>query len=317
MPTATEAARAALHRLAQLGLPPTPENFQRFFAEAMGGGADPAQPRPLAAGPGDPGSEARELMQAVRRFAEQLVDATGSLAEDIGERNAELKQSMGSMDALADLVAEPEVATLLGTVLSITTNMHATVEASHAELLRTRDEIEQLKVELQQSREWMQQDPLTGMQNRRGMDAMLTREVARARRSGTALSVSMLDLDKFKSVNDTFGHHAGDRVLVHMAEISKSVLRETDIIVRYGGEEFLLILPDTDINGARFVLDRLQLVVNKTPLVYEGRKIAVSFSAGLAQLKADENGSALVIRADRAMLQAKAEGRNRIVAAEG
>jgi len=316
VPTATEAARAALHRLSQLGLPPTPDNFQRFFTEAIGGAGMPAQARPMAGSPAGVSAETQELVQAVRRFAEQLAEATGSLAQDIGEQNAELKQSMDSFDTLAGEPAPPEVSQLLGTVLSITTSMHATVQASHSELVRTREEIEHLRMELQQSRQWMQQDPLTGMQNRRGMDVVLVREVARARRGGHALSVAMLDIDHFKQVNDTFGHAAGDRALVHLSEVTKSVLRETDIMVRYGGEEFLMILPDTDVNGAQFVVDRLRLVVQKTPLIYESRKIALTFSAGVAQLRTDENGSALVIRADQAVLQAKREGRNRIVVAE-
>ena len=314
MTTATELARAALHRLAALGLPPTPENFQRFYAEAGSGREAVPVPVPVAPPPHTTSaSEARELMAAVRRFAEQLAEATGSLALDIDQHNEQLRQSVSS---LADAITEPQLGTLLSGVLEITSTMQSTVQASHVELLRTREEIEQLKVELQQSREWMLQDPLTGMQNRRGMDDMLGREVARARRSGAALSVAMLDLDKFKTVNDTYGHHAGDRVLVHMADITRSVLRESDVVVRYGGEEFLLILPDTDINGARFMLDRLQLVVQKTPLIHEGRRIAVAFSAGLAQLRPDDNSASLVIRADRAMLQAKAEGRNRVLVAE-
>ncbi len=316
VPTATEAARAALHRLSQLGLPPTPENFQRFFTEAIGGEGMPAQARPMAGSPASASAETQELAQALRRFAEQLAEATGSLAQDIGEQNAELKLSMDSFDTLAGEPAPPEVSELLGTVLSITTSMHATVQASHSELVRTREEIEHLRLELQQSRQWMQQDPLTGMHNRRGMDVVLVREIARARRGGHALSVAMLDIDHFKQVNDTFGHAAGDRALVHLSEITRSVLRETDIMVRYGGEEFLMILPETDLNGAQFVVDRLRLVVQKTSLVYESRKIALTFSAGVAQLRTDENGSALVIRADKAVLQAKREGRNRIVVAE-
>jgi len=314
--SASENARAALHRLSQLGLPPTPENFQRFYVEAAGGDESPAQGRPVGGTPAETNGEARELMQAVRRFAEQLSQATGSLAEDIEQRNAELKVSMDSMETLGVGPEPPQVSSLLSTVLSITSTIHTTVEASHAELQRTREEIEQLKHELQQSREWMQQDPLTGMQNRRGMDAVLLREVARARRSGSVLSLSMIDIDHFKKLNDSYGHHAGDRALVHLAEITRSVLRETDIVVRYGGEEFLMIFPETDLNGARFVVDRLKLVVQKTPLIYEGRKISLNFSAGIAQLQPDENGSALVLRADRAVLQAKRDGRNRIVVAQ-
>jgi diguanylate cyclase len=319
VPTATETARAALLRLTQLGLPPTPENFQRFFAEASG--ADPARPmpahgRPVMGTQAEGTAEAREMIQAVRRFAEQLFEATGTLADGIGQKNEELRVSMGSVDSLASMLDDPEVSTLLNTVLSITSSMHATVDASHSELVRTREAIDQLRGEMQQSREWMQQDPLTGMQNRRGMEIALGRELARARRSGSALSVAMLDIDHFKKLNDTYGHPAGDCALVHLCDIAKSILRESDIMVRYGGDDFLLVLPETDRNGTLLVIDRLKVVVQKTPLIYEGSRIALSFSAGVAQLQAGENPAALVLRADRAMLQAKSAGRDTIRQAE-
>ena len=251
-------------------------------------------------------------MESVRRFAEELAETTGSLAEDIGQHNSDLLQTMAAA-APPPASLTPQVATLLSSVLSIASTIHSTVQASHAELLRAREEIDDLRRDLKQSHEWLLQDPLTGMQNRRGMDATLFHEVARARRSGTPLSVAMLDIDHFKQLNDSHGHHTGDRALVHLSEVVRSVLRDSDTTVRYGGEEFVMILPETDLNGARFVVDRLRLVVRKSPLIHEGQRIPLSLSAGIAQLQPAENGSALLLRADRATLQAKSEGRDRVV----
>jgi len=298
-----------LRRLSELGLPPTPENFQRFYQEAGGEGSTVAE---APAAPAPANGEAEVLMESVRRFAEELAETTGSLAEDIGQHNADLLQTMAAA-APPPASLTPQVATLLSSVLSIASTIQSTVQASHAELMRAREEIDELRRDLKQSHEWLLQDPLTGMQNRRGMDATLFHEVARARRSGTPLSVAMLDIDHFKQLNDSHGHHAGDRALVHLSEVVRSVLRDSDTTVRYGGEEFVMILPETDLNGARFVVDRLRLVVRKSPLIHEGQRIQLSLSAGIAQLQPTENGSALLLRADRATLQAKHEGRDRVV----
>jgi diguanylate cyclase len=178
----TEAARTALRRLSELGLPPTPDNFQRFYAEAGGEGSTAADAPAAPADPAVANSEAEVLMDAVRRFAEELVETTGSLAEDIGQHNADLLQTMAAA-APPPASLTPQVATLLSSVLSIASTIQSTVQASHAELMRAREEIDELRRDLKQSHEWLLQDPLTGMQNRRGMDATLFHEVARARRS--------------------------------------------------------------------------------------------------------------------------------------
>jgi len=209
-----------------------------------------------------------------------------------------------------------EVRTLLERVDAATIEIRDELQASRAELGETRGELKSIRDQLNEAREAVQHDPLTGVLNRRGMDIVLPREVARARRVNAPLSVGMVDLDHFKHINDTFGHQAGDRVLIHMTELMRSVLRETDLIVRYGGEEFLVILPDTDMPGARLVLDRLQEIVAKSPVIHEGRRITVGFSAGVAQFRDDDNGATLVLRADRALQGAKRGGRGQVVLAE-
>jgi diguanylate cyclase len=147
-------------------------------------------------------------------------------------------------------------------------------------------------------------DPLTGVPNRRVWEEELPRELARARRMGSALCVAMIDLDNFKAYNDQFGHQAGDRVLKEAASAWRSEVRSTDLLARYGGEEFVLLLPGCAIDDAVRIVERLR---SATPLV--------TCSVGLASWDYRETPPELVNRADRALYLAKAEGRDRFVTA--
>ena len=149
-------------------------------------------------------------------------------------------------------------------------------------------------------------DELTGLPNRRWWDEELQREVARARRNAAHLAVVMLDIDRFKEFNDREGHHAGDALLREAAMNWRLVLRVSDFLARYGGDEFSMLLPDCPPHYAESVLDRVRAA---TP---HGR----GCSAGVAYWADDENAEALVKRADRALYAAKGTGRNRTVTAD-
>lgn len=294
----TDIARAALHQLTEEGLPPTPENYVKYYRKVSG----VAEPRIEV-----DQSTCMPLLLMIRDMLSEASERTGLLAIDIQSQNKKIKSSI---DDLLQAQEKKRMLQLLDTILSTTTSIHSTVEEAHLDLTATKLALEQVRNELQESRHLMQEDWLTGAQNRRAMDMVLTKEVARAQRSATKLTVAMLDLDHFKRINDEFGHDAGDKLLQHLTLITKAVLREADSLIRYGGEEFLIILPETDINGAQFVMDRLKQAFQKTPLAYDGKPIPVTFSAGLARLASDENGHALVMRADAALYEAKHAGRN-------
>ncbi len=303
----TDLARAALLKLTDQGLPPTPENYTRFYHEIAGGSAVTPLDQPLT-------NNCGALLSIIRDMLGEVTTRTGGLANDIQNQNKTIKSSINDLSRAQE---KTRMLQLLGTILTTTTAIHSTVEDAHLDLAATKMALEHIKSELQENRQMMQEDWLTGAQNRRAMDAMLSKEVARAQRNSTRLSVAMLDIDHFKRVNDAFGHDAGDKLLQHLTLITKSVLRESDSLVRYGGEEFLIILPDTDIQGCEFVMGRLQQAFQKNPLQYEGKSIQVTFSAGLARLKPEENGHALVMRADAALYEAKNAGRNCVkIAAE-
>ncbi len=159
------------------------------------------------------------------------------------------------------------------------------------------------------------QDPLTGLANRRALFDQFAHEMARARRSGEALSVCVMDLDHFKLINDRHGHAAGDTVLVWVANLLRECLRETDRIGRIGGEEFVLVLPDTGREGAEKVIERCRSALVGTPVMLEdGESLTVSASFGVVTSFAEDNAteSQLVSRADDALYQAKQHGRNRV-----
>lgn len=160
-------------------------------------------------------------------------------------------------------------------------------------------------------------DALTGLSNRHALLQRLDQEYERQRRSGKLLSVAMLDVDLFKSVNDVYGHAAGDAVLREIARHIQAGVRRYDVAARFGGEEFLIVLPDADLPTAQQTAERIRGIIEKQVRVGSGEtQRAITVSLGVATLRAGERIEALINRADAALYRAKAEGRNRIVAEE-
>lgn len=154
-------------------------------------------------------------------------------------------------------------------------------------------------------------DELTGLYNRRFFNENLCKHLGAAIRHSFHISVIMIDIDKFKSINDTYGHSAGDRILKICADTMRSQARTEDIVARWGGEEFIILLPYTNLEGAAVVAERIRIALASDCLV--GSSIPVTASFGLAELKEGEDTEALLRRADRALYRAKDEGRNRVI----
>jgi len=157
-------------------------------------------------------------------------------------------------------------------------------------------------------------DELTGVYNRRFVYETLQREASRAARLGTPLSVCLFDLDNFKQVNDSYGHAAGDEVLKRFTEVAARGLRGVDVLARHGGEEFLLVLPDTDVKGALACAERVRANVEREqfPAIPPTHHITVTGAAACA--KPGEGVDALVARADDGLYRGKRGGRNRVEA---
>jgi diguanylate cyclase (GGDEF)-like protein len=175
---------------------------------------------------------------------------------------------------------------------------------SHRELHLAFERIGQLAI----------RDELTGIYNRRHLTDELARVRSRAERLGTRFSVLLIDIDHFKSINDSFGHAAGDAVLKHLAAVAPGAIREVDIFGRYGGEEFLFILPGTELAGAAVCAERLRARIESSafPGFPAGRRVTATI--GAASHTKGEGIAALLARADEALYSGKGAGRNRVVA---
>ncbi len=173
----------------------------------------------------------------------------------------------------------------------------------------------QLKEAYRRIEELAKLDELTGSFNRRCIMRMLDDEIARARRGKTPCSIALIDLDWFKRINDAFGHPTGDEVLRTFAITVFANIRNIDRFGRYGGEEFLLVLPDTPGDGAARILDRLRAIIADLDWSGFSPGLQVTISAGVATLRPEETEDTLLARADNALYAAKARGRNRIASA--
>jgi diguanylate cyclase (GGDEF)-like protein len=165
--------------------------------------------------------------------------------------------------------------------------------------------VRQVELQSRQVRELSRTDELTGLPNRRAWNDELPRALEHARRDGTPVAVALLDLDHFKLFNDSYGHPAGDRLIKEASAAWHGALRQVDTVARWGGEEFVVLLPGAGLDEAREVLTRAQ---ERTPL-------GQTFSAGIAQWDGAETSEAVLQRADSALYGAKQAGRNRIAAA--
>jgi diguanylate cyclase len=174
---------------------------------------------------------------------------------------------------------------------------------------------QKLKEAYRRIEELAELDELTGSFNRRCIMRMLDEELARAARSGSPCSIALIDLDWFKRINDAYGHPTGDEVLRTFAITMFANIRSIDRFGRYGGEEFLLVLPDMTVDGAVRALDRLREIIADLDWSAFSPGMRVTISAGVATLRPDETPDTFLARADSALYSAKAKGRNRIACA--
>lgn len=158
------------------------------------------------------------------------------------------------------------------------------------------------------------QDPLTGVANRRVLERQIRKEIKRYRRGEALFSVIFIDIDDFKTINDTYGHRVGDKCLQSLVGRIRQLLREKDLVARYGGDEFVILLTDTGRKAAHLVADKLASAISKTCFIYKDTEIQLSVSIGLTQVEEnDYNPEEIIARADSALYEAKHQGRDCIV----
>jgi diguanylate cyclase len=258
--------------------------------------------------------EAQEDMrQMLATFIARLSQMTESTSAYHGqlEENARLIEQARTMAEIAPVLKDVVGATRTMAHDSLTARdelrgMREQVLATEAELVKLHQELDRVSAQARH-------DPLTGALNRKGLDEAVERELSNVRRKDTPLCMALLDIDNFKNLNDRLGHATGDAALTHLAVVAREVMRPQDTLARYGGEEFVLLLPDTPLDKGIEAMTRLQRELTKRFFLTGSEKILITFSAGVAQLAANESGPQAIRRADQAMYLAKRAGKNRVL----
>ncbi|MCK6391800.1 MAG: diguanylate cyclase, partial [Azonexus sp.] len=256
-----------------------------------------------------------DARNAIKQMLAGFVDHLADFAEATSEFHDKIESCAAKVSAANDI---NELETVLGEVMRETRNIQINAQRSRDELRSTRQKVEEsearireLEKELEETSDLVRHDQLTGVLNRRGMDDMFAKEIARAERHETPLCVALLDIDNFKKLNDSLGHQAGDQALVHLAKVCRDTLRPQDTIARYGGEEFVILLPDTALNEASHAITRLQRELTKRFFLHDNDKVLITFSAGVTAFTAADDPASALKRADEAMYEAKQTGKNR------
>ena len=190
------------------------------------------------------------------------------------------------------------------------------LQAEKKALLDRLDSMEHQSEQLRQSAEdahvKSRTDPLTGLPNRLAYDQRFNEELARFERYGTVFSLCVADIDYFKRINDEYGHLAGDKVLRLMSRILQKQLRNVDFIARFGGEEFVILMPSTDADAARIAAEKVRQTIETSPFNFQSNPVKITMSFGVTQVQKEDSVSSMFARADKAMYTAKQEGRNRV-----
>lgn len=254
-----------------------------------------------------------EMRHMLAEFIERLATMNRSSSEFEGriEESARQIEKVTTVEDLRPLLQDVIAAT--HAMAEETAQSREQLKTLQDKVLITETELMQLHQELDNASALARHDPLTDALNRKGLDEALVREISSMRRKDLPLSISLLDIDNFKKLNDRLGHEAGDGALIHLAAVTRSNMRPSDTLARYGGEEFVVLMPDTTLEQGVEAMTRLQRELTKAIYLSGSEKILITFSAGVAQLAPEETGTDAIRRADKAMYLAKRAGKNRVM----
>lgn len=243
--------------------------------------------------------------------------------------NAEFADHLeGQVAEMQEVAQVKDLDAIRKTITSRTERMRAVIEAKRevdaemsaafeAKVHYLESQLRDANSQLSSMTERAYHDPfLAGVYNRLAFDEKLRQELLRFGRYQHAVSLILFDMDRFKQVNDTYGHQAGDEVLRTMVARVKPILRDPDTFARFGGDEFALILPNTSLHGAVTVAERLRVIGSSSPFFYEGHELQISLSIGVAVAHAEDSLETVLERADRALYLAKKRGRNQVCSEE-
>ncbi len=325
-----EMLRLVVPLMGRLGLAPSPVNYAVLYEYVTGSNADLKQTLDDLAGKGGLSERAMEdlYLQHVSLCdfdtLRQVESRVGEVLEDVSTTVREAGDQAGFLDrslrqAEGELSVDRDLADLRTTVASLARDTHSVQEANHklqAQLEATMQEVDELRAELERTRQEAVIDPLTGLVNRKGFSEALEEALVRDEEPDRSpVSLLMVDIDHFKRVNDTYGHLLGDKVIRIVAKTIKENIKGKDTAFRYGGEEFAVLLPETDRDGARSLAERIRGAIARGRIrrVDTGGYIdKVTISVGVATHKEREAELDFVQRADEALYRSKRAGRNRV-----
>jgi diguanylate cyclase len=326
---ATAVADKAIRSMSQQSVPATPSNFAVWFNYAMGAspalrktidilvgnkrkfdasinrelyatyvGAQPV-PSPI----GDYPEQLRGVIAGAKQFLATAISDNRTQIETLGEVSSQVQATDDPRPIIEKLVAE----------LTKATTRASTLEAN---FLETSQELDKIRDSLKVAEQHSNTDALTGLANRRSLEEFFRSAQITAMETGEPLSILMIDIDHFKTFNDSYGHQVGDQVLRLVAKVLQENVRDHDLAARYGGEELIAVLPGADLGVCAEVAERIRRRISEARLTRRttGQEIAsVTVSAGVAQFRLAESAEAMIERCDRALYQAKRLGRNRTV----
>jgi diguanylate cyclase len=260
-----------------------------------------------------------EAKATVKNMMVTFIDRLGAVAASTSTYHQKMDQYVHKISEAKGI---PELNRILQDVMHDTKVAQMEALRSRDEMMAARQEVQdaetrihELEDKLAELSELVREDQLTGSLNRRGLDEVFEREVSRSERRKAPLCIAMLDLDDFKKLNDTHGHTAGDHALIHLVKVVKDTLRAMDVIARFGGEEFMIVLPETPLEDAIQTVTRIQRELTKQIFMYNNQRLLITFSAGVALHVPGEAQESIIQRADDALYKAKKAGKNRVVAA--
>lgn len=324
---ATTTADRANRLMSQHSVPPTPDNFSVWFYYVMGGSLtlkktvdiliankrkfDSAINRdlyltyvnPHSSTSGDFPEQLHGVIASAQEFLATAISDNREQMENLGEVKSECQTAVDPRPIIEKLVKE----------LSTATTRSSALEAN---FLQTTKDLDQIKDSLKEAEQHSNTDALTGLANRRSLDAFLRAEQITAMEAGTPLSILLIDIDHFKQFNDGFGHQVGDQVIRLVAKVVQENVRECDLAARYGGEELMAILPGAALDTCFEVAERIRRRICEARLTRRatGEEISsVTVSIGVAQFRMAESADGMIERCDRALYQAKRAGRNRTI----